>query len=301
VDRATAERILCRVREEKSADFPGGTELPAIDAFRDSLTESAAAQAKNQAWRDVGRAGLAGVGIGVGGAGLISLMGLLQSRRNPVALRPSPPLEIHYPAGGVRERERDKDAVDADAPLDWAANKLDDIAPSVWNWARGDAASKAKNIPWRNAAMIAAGTAGVGLGWHATKGLTNKIREDEGESDVEAARQNFQAALRRQWPEAKVASESPDTLGASLDALYDQHVKNAAPGDFADTAGGLVNTYYGPYAATTGLAGLFAGYSAGRKSSTRSILEKAMARRERERAERTPPELFAVPTRSEGE
>jgi hypothetical protein len=267
----------------------GGHEAPAFPQGADPASAAFDIQhsdAVRKAWGDVGRAGAIGLGAGVGLKGLTSLIGLL--RRHHAPHRPkSGPVRVELP---YRTEEKRSDAF-----LDWLG---------------GGSATDPYQIPWHSGAAVAAGAGGAVAGYKGLSALIHKLRASEGAEELEAARNEFRGALlgKHRGPGEKEAGD--DDLGAELDRLFDNHkngfealvAKRAAAGFFpgmdetwGQWAGRAADTYGSAWAVPAFLAGAWGGSRLANATSHRATLEKAIKRRDAEKARLAPAEVFALP------
>ena len=270
MDKHTAEMILAKVHE-KRAD-------PAGEAFAGAMQNMANAQLKSDAMKDVGNLGMAALGVGLGGRGLVGLLNLLKQRpkkpRSGPALLPLP-----YPA-----------------------------EPKMAGFMGGDSATSKSGIPWYGPAMFFSGLAGLGAGWKGMDAVLDRRRRKELESQTNRARQEFNQAMMASYDhpiQTKLASDTTmQEVGNGLDQVF---IKFATLLDMAQTnpllktafdaknMGGAAVGSYGLYA---GLSGLLAGsllYGKTKKRSQAAIIQKALQRRQRRQFMQQPTEIYATP------
>lgn len=279
MDNNTSHSILARIKEakEKKANDPS------TEAFGNALQQMSANQLKTDAFGDVRNMGLAALGAGVAGRGLMGLIQTIRSNRAKKTRSGPAYLPLPFPAK--------------------AANFLE-----------GDNAASKAGIPWYGPAMLLGGLGGLGLGWKGMDAVLNKRRERAIKGEMETAKQEFHDALLSQYDEPvkmhpqllSKKAEDANTMtkvGAALDELFDtvqteinkqetRFTKKAF--DFENLAGAATGGY-GMYA---GLSGLLAGavtYNKMQKRSRRAILDKALQRRQRRKFMQSPSEIYAVP------
>jgi len=224
---------------------------------------------------------LTGLGIGAGARGLYGLYNLAQrSGRGPEQPRTPGPLVLDYPIPTREEEDELRPKLAADDESFW------------------DSQSKT-GIPWYLPGGLAAGAGGVYGGWKLMDMILDRRRNQEQEDDLEQARAEFRAALTGGGP--KLASDGGNTLGHDLDRLYDMLQEKQA--EFEKTSSSAVGDIWGKikggYGVYSGLTSLAAGlwmYNRAKKMQRRTLLEKAKKERERQRFERRPPAIEALPT-----
>jgi hypothetical protein len=177
----------------------------------------------------------------------------------------------------------------AQGAFDWAAKHLGNAAGLFLKpgeqpgWLKNTITGWGQQAtpPWAVPAGLAAGLGGLYGGWKLTDYLLDKTRTAEQESEVDAARKEYEAALAGR---RKIASADPDPL----DALADRFEKQ-----------GLWNELLGGGLALGGLAALGSGlgtYRWMRSLSEDKAIEEAVKRRQAQIAEQSPSPIMAVPT-----
>jgi len=146
---------------------------------------------------------------------------------------------------------------------------------------------------WQIPASVGIGVAGLGAGWSGIDALLNAKRKNDTDNSLEQAKEDYEEALTDQYQSSKVAEDS------SLDALFDEMEKQAG---IVDTIKNFLHGGAGAYATALGTATLgsgYAGYQWAKSRSKNKMLEKALRRRARERAQPQPvyakPEYIATP------
>lgn len=294
---------------DKRADF---IRSPQTQAFVDAANQAANANIRGEAGRDVGRLGLAMLGLGAAGRGAVGLAGLL--KRN-LSTRSGPAvITLPYPVE------------DDDEP---AARKLkaaaaDNPGGRVYEKVAFDVTRKTA-IPWYRPAMMLAGLGGLYGGWKGVDAALDAQRAASRKREVEEARQEFHDALLAQYDKPikssplqlpkKAAQDTAESVAGRLGRVFDRLEKVAqavkddvlagrpsrlaggtvkAAGRLSDI-GGEATGLYGTYAALSGLATGALVYEQARKRQRRAILDKALKRRERHRYYTAPPEIVALP------
>lgn len=274
MDRETSLAILQRIKaaREKRGDAP--------EAFANAVQDMAASQLRADSLKDVRNIGLATLGIGAAGRGLVGLAQLL-TRNKPRKPRSGPAsLSLPYPV---------KAGFDARGFLG------------------GDNAATKSGVPWYGPAMMLSGLAGLGIGWKGMDHVLDSRRKAETQADLDNARKDFRAALLSQYTSGKTAEDSPMVKASeALDTAFEKFaglleaVDKAPPPlvktsvDWANLGGQAVGGY-GMYA---GLSGLLAGsliYDKIKKRSRSAIINKALQRRQRREFMQQPTELYATP------
>ena len=201
----------------------------ALDSLLERLREAREKQASptDDAWKGVANAGAVGLGLGLGTRGVMGLISLLKSRsiqhRKGPAVVPLP-----YVPSPPHRREK--------------AAEGEGWGESIKNWAQGQSAATANQVPWGGAAQALALLGGASLGFHTLgKGL-DTVHEHETQRDLDAARDEFNAALMSQHPNRDREKKAQDgEIGPMLDAIYDRLEKSGSIlGDIALNVGGGV-------------------------------------------------------------
>jgi len=236
-------------------------EVPA-PSFYDAVQSASSQQLRGQALRNAGLVGLAGLGIGAGGRGIIGLLNLLRKNMTPEQSSVPGPTTIQV-------------------------FSEDDKEPKMAGFLDGGSAKTVAGVPWAMPASFAAGAGGLYGGWKLMDYLMDKRRKADVEAEVEAAKKEYEQALLAD-AESKVASD----LGSDLDELYDAIEKRSIDiGDLAGQATGM----YGIYGGASGLAAALMMYNWGKQRQNRTLLEKALKKRRRILYARQPAALYARP------
>lgn len=263
------------------------------DAFGGAVDDAGSTLLQTQGLRDVRNLGLAGLGVGAAGRGLVGLIQLLKSNK-PKKMRSGPAeLSLPYPAEAEEKAGFD-----------------------IAGFLGGNSATTKAGIPWYGPAMLGGAALGLGAGWKGMDAVLDARRKREMDGQLDSARQEFHDALMSQYDEPqkvdhrnvsgtkKAADATMAAVGAGLDALFtkvaavldDPGVEKAAlelPS--MANAAGVGAGAYGMYA---GLSGLMAGalmYNKTNKRSRRAILESALKKRQRRQFMQRPTEITAVP------
>jgi hypothetical protein len=246
--------------------LPGILQPASHDAFATAANQVATQNLASDAWKDVGNVGLASLGLGAGGAGLIALMKRLHSDK-PKRLNVPNTLPLPYP-------------VEEDEAPERLAKKGMDISMKA-------------GLPWYGPAMMFTGMAGLGAGWKGVDSIMQAQAAKQRQKEIEEAKNEFHQAILSQYdaPIGAKAAAAPDELSQALDSLYDMVKTAMTTGDMLGMAGGG----YGIYAGLSGLAAGALVYDKMRKRSQRAVLEKALQRRERRRFAMSPSPIYAQP------
>ena len=143
--------------------------------------------------------------------------------------------------------------------------------------------------PYGVAGMLPALLLGTPLaayaGWKGVDSIFNKQRKKKTENDLSEAKEQYEQALD---------SSSPVNC---LDKAFDELEKSAGinPMDWFPNASGMGKGLAATYALLTAPAAYMYVNDKMKKTSKRSILEKAMKERARRRAKQQPAELYAIP------
>lgn len=254
---------------------PGSTKIQEVENTLNS-------RLRDQAWDTAKRYGHVGLGLGAGAAGLYGLYHLLKRNAGQKKYRGGPPdLPLSYPVPAKEDPE-------TVAAPNFRIRTAADPAGAV----QGGWASTFGGIPWYYPAAVGLPIAGMALGWKGVDKLLQSARNKERESEVESAKQEFESALSSQYerPTSNRALSKAARLSQALDAIYEKRGNV----DFGDLAGQLAGSY-GVYALASGLGtgGLLYNYM--RRRSEKAIMEKALKRREMQRFQQQPPEIYARP------
>ena len=193
-------------------------------------------------------------------------------------------LPIRYPA------DREKQAAGLEAPAKAIGNALGafhtpgqprgGLTGAFW----GDAATKLHDRGFMLPAMAAALVGGPYLGYKLVGALLNKSRVAESQSEVDAARQEYEQELRNGLLAKSAAADDP-LARAFL------HVKAA---DFIPSMNQLLGLALLGGGTAAGLSGL-AAYRWGKGSNSGEAMQEALKRREMELYARSPRPVIAVP------
>lgn len=256
----------------------------------DPLREIIGQQSYSAANSDIAKMLLAGLGVGVAGRGAMGLYNLVR-RETEGGIRPgtgSVTATIPVPANDTEENlEEAKFA--ADAPF--------------MGWPRGKT-----EVPYYMPGVVLGGMGGLYGGWKALDVLLDKRRRAAQDDELTDAQSDFEAAILESQ-QRKVAADG-STLGQQLDDLFDKTMKAAAEtgdrlekqADIGDTLGGwgrYGTGLYAAYAAPTALlTGIWA-YQKAKKNQNRSILDKALKKRQQQQQQQDRVPVFAEtrPTR----
>jgi hypothetical protein len=269
--------------------------------------------------------GLAGFGLGAGARGLYGLLSLINRRDPDPKIRPAgiERIETGFPV------EEDEKKVAEDTLVEQLPSESGVLAPSLphatptappmgppavggddihlaeakqasWlgDLLMGRHAQSKLGIPYYLAGGMSAGGGGAYGGWHAMDALLDKRRKETQEEELERAREDFQEALVSRH--GKTAS-ADNTLGEDLDRLFDALTEKSAAlekqaeSPIEDAIGTLLGGY-GVYGLGTGLLSGVLMYNAAKKRQRRALLEKAKEERARQKFERQPPRIEAIPS-----
>lgn len=237
-----------------------------IDASRGSLI-------RQGAYADAAKLGLLAAGLGAalrGGAGLFQL-----GRKNMYpAARPavSAPVTVDIPVR-PRKQDEEEDKLKLAAATDKEAGWFSDVLSG--------GANTDSNHWWGSPPLsFAAGAAGLYGGWKLSDMLMDSRRKSQLQSELDAAKKEYEEALRGE-----------SKLGQALDHLFDELEKNANTADIAGSAMGL--------AALLGLiGGGGAGYLTYNMAKSRdpgALKEKAKKQYRAEQYRKRPSPIFARP------
>lgn len=162
---------------------------------------------------------------------------------------------------------------------------------SAYNFLLGDHATTPQGVPWLMPGVMLGGAAAGATGWKLVDYLLDKRRKAEMDTDVDKARGEFQQALLSAYPGQKTAAAG--TLGAELDALYDDFEKTAAASDWAGAAAGAAGTGMG----MLGMLAALVSYQEASKRSRSSLMNKATTNWQRRMWREQPPAVQVTPKR----
>lgn len=262
MDRETSWQILAQVREKRGESFPA------------AVQQMANTQLQSDALHDVRNLAMASLGVGMGARGLTGIYNLLANRKANTARSSPPELPLPYPVEPDEEATRQ-------------AHKQAGLA---------DSATIKPGIPWYGPAMLMGGLAGLGTGWAGMDAVLDHRRKAEHASQLEQAKEEFHNALLSQYSKPldsvpNIKRAETDSVGVVLDRVFDLFEKHAT---WSDTVGAGLGAY-GMYGGITALAAGAAMYNQANKKSQRSIIAKALQRREQRRFMEQPPEIYARP------
>jgi hypothetical protein len=260
LDRATKYALFDDVSSPVQAE--------AGEGFAGALQGMAAQQLKSDALKDVRTLALAALGVGAAGRGAAGLYNLL--RKKPVKRKLAPAvLPLPFPVGPEKKA----------------------------NFLSGGSATGKAGIPWYGPAMLFGGLGGMAAGWKGMDAVLDARRKAEAEDEVERAKADFHEALLSQYagPAKKASDSVMGRVGEGLDRAFEKFSALRKSAVDWGNLGGMAAGGYGMYA---GLTGLLAGamvYDKMGKRSRRSVLEKALQRRQRRQFAQSPTEIYAVP------
>ncbi len=206
------------------------------------------ADARSELVRRIINTGVAGLGLGVAGRGLMGLRNLMQEPPAQPFFFPGPsriqvPVLRNQRPGEVLSEDGDDDEQDVPtaaklAGLQKLAFDMEQQIASMLP--KGDFGQDALMVP----ATVLAGAGGVAGGWKLTDWLLKRHRMNQLKEDVDSARGDFQHAMAEQFQAGKTASAEP-----TLDQVYDRFEKEAGIGGKAVGALLLANLLVGGGAA----------------------------------------------------
>jgi hypothetical protein len=238
--------------------------------------------------------GAAGLGIGAATRGAIGLRDLFARALNPV--------QSSYPAAMMTSLPypvRDDDE-DPDNPRNKqkraAFNGLKEWLGGLHYGKPWDVTDKT-DFPWLYPAAVAATAGGAYAGYKGIDSVLQAQKQKQEEEELAGAKSDFEKALLSSYGQPKQGEEKTagDELGEVLDHLYD-----ACTTKQAEWPARVGNWTTGRYLAGVGLPlgalGAYWGYEHGQDASNRTVLEKAMRRRQQAELLAHPAEMYAVPT-----
>jgi hypothetical protein len=154
-------------------------------------------------------------------------------------------------------------------------------------WLRGDSMTNSASIPWAIPGTAAAVAGGAIGGHHLVKWLLRKRRQSNLDAEVSQAKKEYEDAMLGQY-----SASNLHHVPKRASDLYDEC---KAAGAFNELLGGGL----GVYLAGAGLLGTATGvgtYKYLKSRSMRKLLEDAVKRRARERADTRPADVFIHPT-----
>lgn len=243
--------------------------------------------------------GLTGLGAGVAGRSLLGLWQMASKPKTSPYISPGPTtLEIP-----VVRPSKQQQKLAADGPLSQMAGELQGamgqgfqhlkehlstlLPDSFLGWKPSSPARSWAAIP----TGVALGAAGLGGGWALTDHLINQHRKRQMDSELDAAKQDYeQALLGQSAPGQKLAA---DATYAGLDQLYDAIEKQAdmSFGDFVNAAPGAYLTAAGALGAGTA----YGVYNWTKARSAAAMLRKAQQARARQLWSQSPQSILAIP------
>lgn len=292
MEAKTSAGILDRIkaaREKRAFDFsslipevPTAAPNPSAEAFSGALQDMAAGQLKSDAGRDIRNMGVAALGVGAAGRGAVGLLQMLRAGRKKKTRSGPAHLPLPYPAEAK--------------------------TAGVEEFAEGGMATSKSGIPWYGPAMLLGGLGGLGLGWKGMDKVLDVRRKREMDSEMGDARQQFHDALLAQYDEPikvhagqlpkKASDATMVKVGEELDALYADFTREFETEKSAVDWSNLAGQGAGAYGMYAGLSGLLTGalvYDKINGRSRRSVLDKALKKRQRRKFMQQPTEIYAVP------
>lgn len=271
-----------------------------------TLLELAQAQVKRDALNDILATGLLAGGLGVGFRALQSRQNLFSGTpaadESDASLPLSQPLQVQMP---IYDSKQDKKTSDKNVK---ALNK----SAGWWKeFFGGGFANSKEQIPYYYPGMIGAGLAGGWGGYHLADRLIQKKKKQDVQSELDAARQEYQKALLSNFDPKKIEMETAlakssaeetvgDKLGkqlnklASLMGVHDgvsHEVALTKAANALERALGQMTGMYGMYAIPAGMLSGIAAYNYAQSRSGEKVLEEAIRRRNRERAAMRAPDI----------
>lgn len=264
------QAILAKAAEKKAndkatgfANAVAGSPPPApAPTFAGAVAQSESDSFQAQALNNIKNLALLSLGAGAAGRGAVGLVNLFKPSKPKIRSGPVN-LPLPYPA----------------------EEKV--------------AYSSTTGIPWYMPAMMTAGLGGVGIGWSAVDKLLASQRNHESDRRLEESKQQFHDALLSQYsPKAAGEKTAMQEVGERLDRVWEKFASMVGPTktavDFGDMGGKALGGY-GTYALLSGLLGGTWAYDATNKRSRRSVIEKALRRRQQAEFAKSPPPLVATP------
>ncbi len=261
--------------------------------LRESLRQSIGQTNNRKLLSNTIRAGIGGLGLGLGVGGLYNLF--RQSQRNlrkPVS-SVSAPTMLDVP---VQVSEDEKEAQDgaigsATKAVSDAVSEPGFVNEVVIPFFKGKLQRTSTGDPRWWLTVPTAGAAGFGGGLALQKWLHNRRRKEELNTELERAKGDYMQALS-----PKLAEEQ-GTLANDLDQLFDAvQEKQGGDGWFnnPDTWGNIVGAA-ALVSLLSGGVGMYGGYQHGKKFQKRRLLEEAQKQRRRQRFNRQPGAILAQP------
>jgi hypothetical protein len=304
MDSKTSHQLLSKIAAVKSADLDLAQVSPSVIAGVES-------EAKSQAIRNILQAGVVSAGGAAGFRGAQGLWNLLtrtDSASSPRAGISTLPVPYTAEAEEEEEEEFNKAATDeAAAPAPYFSQD------------RHVKTSPSDYASWYWPGMLAAALAGGVGGWKLSDSFFDNRRQQEGEDELETAKQDFREALTSHYSGEKQSTEKSAAckLGEELDEMFGRFNKFADGdglssalgllGDAVSLPGKAIDTVtspefkekalggYGVYAVASMLPGYLVAKYMADKQSQRKTLEKALRRRAASNYAKRPSSLYAVP------
>lgn len=242
--------------------------------LQSALREAVNADAQSQAFENIKRVALLGLGVGATARAGVGLAGML--RRNLVGAKDprsgSPVVPFPYPIRPSEDPEKRQRKLAAEAKAAGVLEYFQDLAS-------GSKARTSSGVPWEMGGSVLAGVGSLTGGWMAVDKMLNARRKKEREQELNSSRTDFHDALMSMYARPYGASRPKVAeLVEGLNGLYDRLVgfEKAADGEgggpFSEGLGRLANVY-GGYAALSGLVAGGLIYDHARKGQRRRLLE----------------------------
>lgn len=237
------------------------------DLFQTAVTQ----KIQGDALKNIGNLAMLGAGTGAGIRGLQGLFSLI-NRNTERNVKPKPRTAVvNVPVARMPKVAEEGKAA---------------------NWWTGSEATTPAGIPLYYPAAVAAGGLGAAGGWKLIDYILDKRRSQETDDDLDAARQDYELALRNEPAAARVAGKFAESLDKLADKM-EECVKTAA---LSDILGGTVGSYLGFYALPSATLAAVIAHGMGKSRQRKSLLERAQKKRMRELASSQPVTLFASPS-----
>lgn len=284
MDNKKAKDLLAKLKQEKQAN----TAEDLIKSYEN-----------NEALRQIAKMMIVGGGVGAGLRGASGLYNLFAKDNEPTPLRT---IDMDVPVFNEEEKTAGKrrglwDNIHAKRKRgEKPAKKGDKDYPDEKSWKKttkesGEKEAYEAGSPWNSDYMIPGMLLGTPLaaygGWKVVDRILDSNRKRKTESELEAAKKEYQEALQSAF---KQGSDEA-SLDEMLEGVYEGHYKKADLGDIIRSGKGLYTTYA---LASAPLAFMMVN-SAMKKNSKKQLIEKAMRERARRKAQQQPQELYAKP------
>lgn len=142
---------------------------------------------------------------------------------------------------------------------------------------------------WFPPAMVGTGVAAGLGGYKLLDYILDKRRKSQLKTELDQSRSEFNEAMLDQYN--GMPKTAAERAGQELNKLYEI----VAP-ELEKRGTNLLGLYLAAYGLPTLAAGGYLGYQAARSRSQKAVLEAAARKRQTERYQNTPAEIFAVPT-----